>query len=163
MKFIQLVQLSIVALCIVHGVKCEETLIDAFNDIYSTCLVRLNTDCVQPKAIEWLNKVIEKREIRITDDLSIVKNGSAVVDEEQLEVEGARSAEVNIISKVDEFLATHYLNIRYPKSIINDNVPSFMVSYLNRFVPEGMQVPFEEGTANEGNFTHTRNFLLFEL
>lgn len=154
MKVIQLLQLSLVALCVVHGAKSEETLIDTFNDIYSTCLVRLNTDCVQPKAMHWLNNVIEKREIRITDDLSIVKNGSAVVDEEPLDVEGGRSAQVNIISKVDEFLATHYLNIRYPKSIINDNVPSFMVSYLNRFVPEGIQVPLEEGTANEGNFPY---------
>lgn len=162
MKFIQLLQLSVVALCLVHGVKCEETLIDTFNDIYSTCLVRLNTDCVQPKAMQWLNKVIEKREIRITDDLSIVKNDSTVVDEEPLEVEGARSAQVNIISKVDEFLATHYLNIRYPKSIINDNVPSFMVSYLNRFVPEGMQVPLEEGPVNEGNSITYKSFL-FEL
>lgn len=161
MKFIQLLQLSLVALCVVHGVKCEETLIDTFNDIYSTCLVRLNTDCVQPKAMQWLNKVIEKREIRITDDLTIVKNDSTVVDEEPLDVEGARSAQVNIISKVDEFLATHYLNIRYPKSIINANVPSFMVSYLNRFVPEGIQVPLEEGTTNEGNFPN--GFSFFEL
>lgn len=153
MKFFQLLQLSLVALCLVHGVKCEETLIDTFNDIYATCLIRLNTDCVQPKAMEWLNTVIAKREIRITDDLSIIKNDSAVVNDEQIEGDGARSAQVNIISKVDEFLSTHFLNIRYPKSIINDNVPSFMTSYLNRFIPDSMQIPLEEGTISEGIFT----------
>lgn len=144
--------LSIVALCLVHSSKCDDTLIDTFNDIYATCLVRLNTDCVQPKALDWLSKAIEKREIHITDDLSIVKNDSVVINEEPTESESARNNHVNIISKVDEFLATHYLNIRYPKSIINENVPSFMVSTLNRFIPEATRIPLEEGNVNEGNF-----------
>lgn len=151
MKFFQLLQLSIVALCLVHSSKCDDTLIDTFNDIYATCLVHLNTDCVQPKTLEWISKSIEKREIHITDDLSIVKNETAIINEEAAaEGESARDSRVNILGKVDEFLATHYMHIRYPKSVISDNVPSFMVSTLNRFIPDSTQIPLEEGNVNEG-------------
>lgn len=143
-------------LCLVHSSKSENTLIDTFNDIYSTCLVNLNTDCIQPKALEWFKRVIEKREIQITDDLTIVKNETAtIVDEEPTTSEqedSARNNNVNLLSQVDAFLATHYLNIRYPKSVLVENVPSFLAPTVNRMVPEGLRIPLEEGNPNEGNF-----------
>ncbi|XP_055298912.1 uncharacterized protein LOC129566740 [Sitodiplosis mosellana] len=151
MKTTNLIQLSVVVLCLVHGSRSEDTLLDAFNDIYSTCLVNLNTDCIQPKALEWLSKVIEKREIHITNDLSIVKNDSAtIIAEDQDEPESARDSRVDLLSKVDGFLATHYMHIRYPKAIISQHVPSFMMSTLNRFIPDSVHMPLEEGNPNEG-------------
>lgn len=151
MKVTYFIQLSVVVLCLVHGSRSEDTLLDAFNDIYSTCLVNLNTDCIQPKALEWFSKVIEKREIHITNDLSIVKNDSAtIVAEDQSEQESARDSRVDLLSKVDGFLATHYLHIRYPKAIIQQHVPSFMMSTLNRFIPDSVHMPLEEGNPNEG-------------
>lgn len=152
MKVTNFIQLSVVVLCLVHSSRGQDTLLDTFNDIYSTCLVNLNTDCIQPKALKWFSKVIEKREIHITDDLSIMKNDSVSVVEEP-ESEDARSSGVNLISKVDQFLSTHYLNIRYPKAIINENVPTFMVSTLNRMIPEGLSIPLEEGNPNEGHYS----------
>lgn len=153
---------SIVVLCLVHSSKSENTLIDTFNDIYATCLVNLQTDCIQPKALEWFKRVIEKREIQITDDLSILKNETATIaDEEPTSPEqedGARNNNVNLLSQVDTFLATHYLNIRYPKSALVENVPSFLASTVNRMVPEGLQVPLEEGNPNEGKLLHRTIF-----
>lgn len=147
----KIVGLVAVVLCLARGYLAEETLVDTFNDIYETCLIRLNVDCVQPKALEWFSRSIEKREIRITSDLSILKNDSAAVaDEKPADGESARDSRDNLISQVDEFLSTHYLNIRYPKAVINANVPSFMVSTLNRFIPDSLQVPLEENTVNEG-------------
>lgn len=153
MKVTNIIQLSVVVLCLVHGYRSEVTLLDTFNDIYSTCLVNLNTDCIQPKALEWFSKVIEKREIHITNDLTIVRNESSTIVEEPEPEESARDNRINLISNVDEFLATHYLNIRYPKSIINENVPSFMVSTLNRMIPDSLNIPLEEGNPNEGIFS----------
>lgn len=149
MKFTNFIQLSVVVLCFASNARSEDTLIDAFNDIYSTCLVNLDTDCIQPKALEWFSRVMQKREIHITDDLSIVKNASANIDQEPAE-ESARDNRVNLISKVDEFLSTHYMHIRYPKAIISENVPSFMIPTLNRLVPDSLHVPLEEGNPNEG-------------
>lgn len=151
MKINNFIQLSVVVLCFVQNSRSDETLISTFNDIYETCLIRLNTDCIQPKALQWLNKVIEKREISITDDLTIVKDDSVTIPKESIEHESARDNRINVISKVDEFLATHYLNIRYPKAVIISNVPSFMASTINRLIPESIQVPLEEGNLNEGN------------
>lgn len=153
MKVTNFIQLGVLVLCLVHSSRSEVTLIDTFNDIYATCLVNLNTDCIQPKALEWFQKVIEKREIQITNDLSIIKNDTANIDEEPVEQESARDNNINLLSKVDSFLATHYLNIRYPKSAIVDNVPSFMVSTLHRMIPEGVAIPLEEGNPNEGIYS----------
>lgn len=150
MKITNFIQLGVVVLCLMHSCRSEVTLLDTFNDIYSTCLVNLKTDCIQPMALEWFSKVIEKREIQITNDLSIMKNDSAsIIDEDQPE-ESARNGGVDLLSKVDGFLATHYLHIRYPKAIINENVPAFMVSALNRFIPDSVHMPLEEGNPNEG-------------
>lgn len=151
MKINNFIQLSVVVLCFVQNSRSDETLVSTFNDIYETCLIRLNTDCIQPKALQWLNKVIEKREISITDDLTIVKDDSVTIPKESIEHESARDNRINVISKVDEFLATHYLNIRYPKAVIISNVPSFMASAINRLIPDSIQVPLEEGNLNEGN------------
>lgn len=158
MKAFSLIGFCAIVLCLTKGYAAEETLVDTFNDIYDTCLVHLNVDCVQPKAFDWLSKSLGKREIRITDDLTVLKNESVVASEPSAEGESARDSRVNLISKVDEFLATHYLNIRYPKAVISDNVPSFMVSTLNRFIPDNIQVPLEENQVNEGMFTYLLTF-----
>lgn len=147
-------QLSVLVLCLAHHGYGEETLVDTFNDIYETCLVHLNTDCVRPKALQWLSKSIEKREISITNDLTIVKNESIALDLDPIETESARDNHVDVLSHVDEFLATHYLNIRYPKAVINDNIPSFLQSTVDRFIPHSIQMPLEEGNVNEGNAYH---------
>lgn len=152
MKFISYVQLSAMLLCLAHNSHGEETLIDTFNEIYETCLVHLNTDCIRPKALQWLSKSIEKREISITNDLTIVRNNSIALELEPSETESARDHQVDVLSHVDEFLATHYLNIRYPKAVINDNIPSFLQSSVDRFIPDSIQMPLEEGNINEGMF-----------
>lgn len=156
MKFGNFIGFGVVAFCLVHGYNAEETLVDTFNDIYDSCLVHLSVDCVQPKAYEWFSKAIEKREIHLTEDLTIVKNDTAVAnsDTENVREDGssARDNQVNVISQVDDFLSTHYLNIRYPKAVINSHVPAFAVSTLNRFIPDAVRVPFEESNVNEGKF-----------
>lgn len=158
MKVTNIIQLSVVVLCLVHSSRSQDTLLDTFNDIYSTCLVNLNTDCIQPKALEWFSKVIEKREIHITNDLTIVRNESSTIVEESEPEESARDNQVDLLSKVDGFLATHYLNIRYPKAIINENIPSFMVSTLNGMIPNNLNIPLEEGNPNEGRILYIIQF-----
>lgn len=155
MKTTNLIQLSVAVLCLVSAIRCDEiesrSLVDTFNEIYDTCLVHLSIDCAQPKALEWLSRSIHKREIRITDNLSIVKNDSAVVDSDASQENGSgRDNRFDLISQVDDFLSTHYLNIRYPKSVINAHVPAFMASTVDKLIPHGVQVPLEEGNVNEG-------------
>lgn len=144
---------SVFVLCLVNGIRADgdRTLVDTFNEIYDTCLVHLSTDCVQPKALEWFSKSLQKREIRITDDLSVLRNDSASVESDGGEAAATgRDNSLDIISQVDDFLSTHYLSIRYPKAVISAHVPSFVAPTLNRLIPNAVQVPLEEGNPNEG-------------
>lgn len=151
MRTSNLIQLVAVVLCLVQGYSGQDvTLVDTFNEIYDTCLVHLSVDCVQPKAFEWFSKSIHKREIRITDDLTIVKNASETNASENGTGESARDNRFDLIGQVDEFLATHYMQIRYPKSIISAHVPSFMLPVVNKLVPDSTQVPLEETNVNQG-------------
>lgn len=152
MRTSNFIQLAAVALCLVQGLRAQDvTLVDTFNEIYDTCLVHLSVDCVQPKALEWFSKSIHKREIRITDDLTIVKNGTDAEEvSEAAAGESARDNRFNIIGQVDEFLTTHYLQIRYPKSVISQHVPSFMLSAVHKLIPDSTQVPLEETNVNQG-------------
>lgn len=151
MRTSNLIQFVAVVLCLTQGYSGQDvTLVDTFNEIYDTCLVHLSVDCVQPKAFEWFSKTIHKREIRITDDLVIVKNETVADASEGNASESARDSRFDLIGQVDEFLATHYLQIRHPKSIISEHVPSFMVSAINKLIPDSTQVPLEETNVNQG-------------
>lgn len=151
MRTSNLIQFTAVVLCLVQGFRGQDvTLVDTFNEIYDTCLVHLSVDCVQPKAFEWLSKSIHKREIRITDDLTIVKNATEPEVSEAPAGDSARDNRFNLIGQVDEFLTTHYLQIRYPKSVISQHVPSFMLSAVDKLIPDSTQVPLEETNVNQG-------------
>lgn len=47
--------------------------VDLAQDIYRTCLQDLSVSCVKPKAIQWMSDVSHSEEIKITEDLSIVR------------------------------------------------------------------------------------------
>lgn len=152
MKQISVVGISVLALlCLFSGNAAGQTLIDTFNEIYDNCLVRLSVDCVQPKTYEWFNRALQQREIQITDDLTIVKNNTSESNDESQGEESARDSQFNIIAQVDDFLSTHYLNIRYPKAIINSHVPSFAVSTIDSLIPDGVQIPLQESSVSEGS------------
>lgn len=164
MRTSNLIQFAAVVLCLMQGFRAQDvTLVDTFNEIYDTCLVHLSVDCVQPKAFEWFSKSIHKREIRITDDLTIVKNATEAEVNEAPAGESARDNRFNIIGQVDEFLTTHYLQIRYPKSMISQHVPSFMLPAVNKLIPDSTQVPLEETNVNQGKVADPTHCFKYRL
>lgn len=164
MRTSNLIQFATIVLCLVQGYSGQDvTLIDAFNEIYDTCLVHLSVDCVQPKAFEWFSKSIHKREIRITDDLIILKNATEVDASEKATGESSRDNRFDLIGQVDEFLATHYLQIRHPKSIISAHVPSFMLPAINKIIPDSTQVSLEETNVNQGTYTQASTAHTFHI
>lgn len=162
MKAASVIAVSVLALvCLFSGNAAGQTLIDTFNDIYDSCLIRLSVDCVQPKTYEWFNRALQQPEIYITEDLTIVKNATSELNADNDDDENGASArenQFNVIAQVDDFLSTHYLNIRYPKSIITSYVPAFAVSTISSFIPESTQIPLQENSVSEGT---KKNFLFF--
>lgn len=54
----------------------DPSAVDVMQDIYKSCLRDFSVSCVQPKALWWINHVADKRSIKLTDDLVLVKNGN---------------------------------------------------------------------------------------
>lgn len=150
MRVINVLQLAVVGVLLIGACTAEDRLNDVFGDMYDSCLSRLSFDCVQSKALAYITKVVQKREIRLTDDLTIVQNNN-VVDEPEIEQTG-RDARSEFFNKIDKYLLTHSMNIRYPKSLVQEYVPSFAVSTVDELIPEGISIPLTE-KSSEGNFT----------
>lgn len=149
MRVINVFQLVVVAVLLVSAGNADDSLNEVFGDMYDSCLNRLSFDCVQPKALAWISKAVHKREIRLTEDLTIVQNAGVPAEEPDTENSG-RDVRYDFFNKIDKFLATHSLNIRYPKSIIKSYVPSFAASTVDEIIPEGLQVPLVEQGPQEG-------------
>lgn len=47
--------------------------VEVLQDVYYTCVQDFSLECVKPKALHWLSEVAEDEEIRVTDNLMIVK------------------------------------------------------------------------------------------
>lgn len=61
----------------------ENSAVDLLQDIYYECLRDFSVSCAKPKALQWITDVSDKDEIKITEDLLIVKKVNL---EEELEV-----------------------------------------------------------------------------
>lgn len=148
MRVINVLQLATIGLLLIGGAvhTAEDSINDVFNDMYDSCLSRLSFDCVQPKALAWISKVVQKREIHLTNDLTIVQNNNVAVADDEVDAEQstARDARSEFFNKIDQYLLTHSLNIRYPKAMIQEYVPSFVVSTVDELIPDGVSVPLVE-------------------
>jgi hypothetical protein len=150
----------LIALCLVtlchQSINAEETsAASLISDIYNTCLSQYSTSCVKPKALSWISHAVNQDKIKITEELSIIRNG-----EEEFTTE-ARSTNpiVNLFDKVDSFLSSHSLKVEVPEILkteeARENIPR---SLLKGGLAEGLEIPLVEGNVAEGNF-HTH--LLF--
>lgn len=75
-------KILLVALLFVAVSAKEPSAVELVQDIYTSCLKDLSVKCAKPKALHWLSEVVDKQEIRITEDLVLVrKDNPAEVDE----------------------------------------------------------------------------------
>lgn len=51
----------------------DESAVETLQDIYYSCLKDLSISCVKPKALQWISDVSNNEQIKITEDLLIVK------------------------------------------------------------------------------------------
>lgn len=64
----------------------EPSAVELVQDIYTSCLKDLSVKCAKPKALHWLSEVVDKQEIRITEDLVLVKKDNPAEVNEVCEV-----------------------------------------------------------------------------
>ncbi|GAB0087568.1 osiris 18 [Sergentomyia squamirostris] len=138
-------------LLVVYGVavSCtEQSAADVVRDIYKSCLSEWSTDCVKPKSMSWLKKVAQKDEIRLTEELSLVRTAAA---EPQITQDQNLPRELRAFDKIDEFLTTHSLRIQPPMFLQDKTVRKLVPkSLLKGGLAETIEVPLSEGNVAEG-------------
>lgn len=120
---------------------------DVFLDIYKSCLSQYSVGCVKPKALAWISDVVRSQEIQITDDLVIVKTGQD--DPVSFNQEGRSNIYVELLDKLDGFVATHSIRMTAPKVLLSQEARSFIPNEIADLATP-LEVPLSEGNAVEG-------------
>lgn len=122
---------------------------DLMTDIYTTCLSGYSTGCVKPKALAWISSAVKSRQIKITEDLSIIKTN----DEDPIDFKQQRSGDprVELFDKIDSFLASHSIRINAPAILKTEQARSFVSYYPDLNLETSLELPLTEGNVAEGN------------
>ncbi|XP_061723656.1 uncharacterized protein LOC133529868 [Cydia pomonella] len=128
-----IVLLSIAAFASAHQPASE-----VVRNIYSECLSQYSVECVKPRALEWISRVADDDEIKITEDLSIVK--TAILDEEP---RAAKDDAYAIVDKIDGFLQTHTLRVKVPEEITKSAASEYVPRSLLSGLPSELDMPLD--------------------
>nr|CAH7742901.1 unnamed protein product [Callosobruchus chinensis] len=121
---------------LVATVHATPSAVQLAQDIYSGCLKDLDVSCVKPKALQWITDVSDSEEIKVTEDLSILRK-DAPREEDANEEE--RGFSEDIFDKFDDFLQTHDLVAKAP-TILKKTGP--LASLIPRsFEAQDLKVP----------------------
>lgn len=126
----------VLVLSIVALVHADPSAVEVLQDIYNSCLKDFSVSCAKPKALAWMSYVSDKPEIKVTEDLVILKK----------QVEEERGAPEDIFDKFEDFLQSHELVAKVPQVL---QPGGFLGGLVPRNLqPESVKVPL----AVTGNF-----------
>ncbi|KAJ0170862.1 hypothetical protein K1T71_013634 [Dendrolimus kikuchii] len=132
-----LVLLSIVAFASAHYSASN-----LVRNIYSECLSQYSVECVKPRTLQWISQVANDEEIKITEDLSIVKTGT-IDDDEEADPRMAKEPTYQIFDKVDRFLQTHTLKVKVPEEITKSAASEYVPRSLLTDLPSELEMPLD--------------------
>lgn len=137
---------------------------DVMSDIYNTCLSKYSVSCVKPKSLAWLSEAVKSDDIRITESLSIVRNGNPSVN---VQTPRHGNAQVAILEEVENFLATHSVRVNAPSFITDGSVRSFLpdtieTNDLSQTIEMSLSEGQEEGKRNYKIMSITQLQRIFE-
>lgn len=134
----------LICVTIVGGCRANILATDVMTDIYNTCLSKLSVSCVKPKSLAWLSEAVKSDDIRITENLSIVRNGNPSVNVQQQPRHG--SAQIAILEEVENFLATHSVRVNAPSFITDGSVRSFLPDTIDtNDLSQTIEMPLSDG------------------
>ncbi|KAL4701933.1 hypothetical protein ACJJTC_000122 [Scirpophaga incertulas] len=110
-------------------------------NIYNECLSQYSVECVKPRALQWISLVANDNEIKITDNLSIVK--TATIDDENVDPRSAKDPAFEIVDKMDQFLQTHTLKVKVPEEITNSAASEYVPRSLLTDLPSELNMPLD--------------------
>ncbi|XP_044271484.1 uncharacterized protein LOC123015675 [Tribolium madens] len=120
----------VLVLAVVALTHADPSAVDVLHDIYNTCLKDFSVSCAKPKALAWMSYVADKPEIKVTEDLVIVKKKS---------LEEERGAPEDIFDKFEDFLQSHDVVAKVPQVL---QPGGFLGGLVPRSLqPEEVKVP----------------------
>lgn len=123
---------------------------DVMTDIYNSCLSKYSVSCVKPKSLAWLSEAVKSDDIRITESLSIVRNGNPSSNVQQPR---HSNAQVAILEEVENFLATHSVRVNAPSFITDGSVRSFLPETIQANEFQTIDMPLSEAQEEGNSFT----------
>lgn len=111
-------------------------------NIYNECLSQYSVECVKPRTLQWISQVANNEEIRITDDLSIVKTAT-LDDDMEVDPRMAKDPAYQIVDKVDRFIQTHTLKVKVPEEITNSAASEYVPRSLLTDLPSELEMPLD--------------------
>lgn len=139
---------GIVSVC--NGAKIGT---EVFQDIYNTCLSKYSVGCVKPKALAWISDVVSSNEIRLTNDLSIIRTGNdQPID---FNGRGRGNVYVELFDKIDGFISTHNIKMAMPEWLKSPEARS-LVDFSNEIdSTDSLEMPLSDGNVAEGIFINS--------
>lgn len=110
-------------------------------NIYNECLSQYSVECVKPRTLEWISRVANDDEIKITENLSIIKN--AEIEEEPVDPRMAKDPAFAIIDKVDRFIETHAVRVKVPEEISNSAASEYVPRSLLTDLPSELDMSLD--------------------
>ncbi|CAG9760743.1 unnamed protein product [Ceutorhynchus assimilis] len=127
-------KLLVIAAFVVVVSAYDPSAVEVVQSIYNSCLRDFSVSCAKPKALQWISEVADKKEIRITEDLVLVKKDISIND-----IENGRGLEEDIFENFEDFLQTHEL-VAKPPALLKPEGP--LGDLLPRsFQAEELKVP----------------------
>lgn len=124
-------------------------------NIYNECLSQYSVECVKPRALEWISRVQNDDEIKITDDLAIVKIAE-LEDEEAVDPRLAKDPLYDVFDKVDRFVQTHSLRVNVPDEITKSSVSGYVPRSLLTDLPSVLDMPLDSDNEDSEIFEGRR-------
>lgn len=118
------------------------------HNIYNECLSQYSIACVKPRSLEWISRVSNDDEIKITEDLTIVRT-AVPEEEENVDPRYAEDPAYKMIDKVDRFLETHALRVKVPEEITNTAASEYVPRSLLVDLPRELNMPLADGGDEE--------------
>lgn len=118
-------------------------------NIYNECLSQYSVACVKPRALEWISTVSNDEEIKLTEDLSIVRIAAMAPDSDDVDPRLSKDPMYEIFDKVDRFLQTHSVRVNVPREIRDTAASEYVPRSLLTDLPSVLTLPLDSDVEDE--------------
>jgi hypothetical protein len=115
--------------------------INLARNIYNECLSQYSVECVKPRALQWISLVGNDDEIKISDNLSIVK--TATLEDDGFDPRTAKDPALEVVDQVERFLQTHSVKVKVPEDITNSAASEYVPRSLLDDLPSELSMPLD--------------------